>query len=134
MNLIDITDQFQNDDDCLAYLEQIRWPDGPRCPHCGCDSVSKITRKTVGKNKRTRIYQCLEKTCQKQFSATSGTLFNDSHVPLTTWFKALGIIVKAKRSVTALQLQKDLETGSYSTALNMGNLIRKAMEKHLKLS
>ena len=130
MNLIDITQQFQNDNDCLDYLELIRWPDGPRCPQCGSDSVSKITRKIAGKNKRTRIYQCLEKTCKQQFSATSGTMFNDSHVPLMKWFKALAFIVNAKKSVTALQLQKELEI-SYRTALNMGNLIRKAIEKHL---
>jgi transposase-like protein len=55
----------------------MRWPHGIRCPVCGCDKVSKITRKMTSKNKRTRIYQCLEETCKQQFSATSGTIFND---------------------------------------------------------
>ena len=44
------------------------------CVHCGVPSVSKITRDKKGKNQRTRIYQCLEKKCAKQFSATSGTI------------------------------------------------------------
>ena len=56
MNLIDVTREFQSDDDCLAYLESMRWPDGIRCTVCGCNQISKITRKTVSKNKRTRIY------------------------------------------------------------------------------
>ena len=46
MNLIDVTQQFKTDDDCLAYLETMRWPDGVRCPVCGCDRISTITRKT----------------------------------------------------------------------------------------
>jgi transposase-like protein len=128
MNLIDVTREFQNDDDCLAYLESMRWPDGIRCPVCGCDQISKITRKTVSKNKRTRIYQCLEKTCKTQFSATNGTIFNDSHLPLTKWFMALAIIVDAKKGISANQLMKHLGIGSYRTAWYMAHRIRKAME------
>jgi transposase-like protein len=127
MNLIDVTQQFKSDDDCLAYLESMRWPDGIRCPVCGCERISKITRKTASKNKRTRIYQCLEDTCKQQFSATSGTIFNDSHLPLTKWFMALALIVDAKKSISAKQLQQHLGIGSYRTAWYMAHRIRKAM-------
>jgi hypothetical protein len=135
MNLIDVTRQFQTDDDCLAYLETMRWPDGIKCPTCGGSHISKITRKTPGKNKRTRIYQCLDKCTMNakgvmvnaQFSATSGTLFNDSHLPLTTWFMAMAIIVDAKKGISAKQLQEHLGIGSYRTAWYMGHRIRKAM-------
>jgi transposase-like protein len=128
MNLIDVTQQFKSDDDCLAYLETMRWPDGIRCPVCGCNRVSKIARKTAGKNKRTRIYQCLEATCKQQFSATSGTIFNDSHLPLTKWFLALALIVDAKKSISANQLKEHLGIGSYRTAWYVAHRIRKAME------
>ena len=138
MNLIDVTQQFKTDDDCLAYLESMRWPDGIRCPVCGCDRISTITRKngtvTRGKsageprkNRRTRIYQCLEETCKQQFSATAGTIFNDSHLPLTKWFMALALIVDAKKSISAKQLQQHLGIGSYRTAWYMAHRIRKAM-------
>jgi transposase-like protein len=137
MNLIDVTQQFKSDDDCLAYLESMRWPDGIRCPLCGCDKISKIQRTNVilkgekkgqiGKNKRTRIYQCLEPTCKQQFSATSGTIFNDSHLPLTKWFMAMAIIVDAKKSISANQLKQHLGIGSYKTAWYMAHRIRKAM-------
>jgi hypothetical protein len=127
MNLIDVTREFKTDDDCLAYLETMRWPDGIRCPICGCDQISKITRKTPSKNKRTRIYQCLEKTCKSQFSATNGTIFNDSHLPLTKWFMALALIVDAKKSISAKQLQQHLGIGSYKTAWYMAHRIRKSM-------
>jgi transposase-like protein len=127
MNLIDVTQQFRTDDDCLAYLESMRWPDGIRCPVCGCDRISKITRKPGGDNKRTRIYQCLEATCKQQFSATAGTIFNDSHLPLTKWFMALALIVDAKKSISANQLKGHLGIGSYRTAWYMAHRIRKAM-------
>jgi len=137
MNLIDVTRTFKTDDDCLAYLETMRWPDGIRCPTCGCDRISKITRKNVitrgpnkgkpSKNQRTRIYQCLETTCKQQFSATNGTIFNDSHLPLTKWFMAMAIIVDAKKSISAKQLQEHLGIGSYKTAWYMAHRIRKAM-------
>jgi transposase-like protein len=130
MNLIDVTEQFKSDDDCLAYLETMRWPDGIRCPVCGNDQISKITRKTASKNKRTRIYQCLEATCKSQFSATSGTIFNDSHLPLTKWFLALALIVDAKKSISANQLKEHLGIGSYRTAWYMALRIRKAMENN----
>jgi len=140
MNLIDVTKQFKTDDDCLAYLETMRWPDGIRCPVCGCNRISTIERKsgivTRGKNKgqerknrRTRIYQCLETTCKQQFSATAGTIFNDSHLPLTKWFMALALIVDAKKSMSAKQLQEHLGIGSYKTAWYMAHRIRKAMER-----
>ena len=142
MNLIDVTRTFQTDDDCLAYMETMRWPDGIRCPVCGCNRISRIHRepgvvkkgKTAGqarKNVRTRIYQCLEPTCKVQFSATSGTIFNDSHLPLTKWFLALALIVDAKKSISAKQLQQHLGIGSYKTAWYMAHRLRKSMEnKH----
>jgi transposase-like protein len=127
MNLIDVTKLFKTDDDCLAYLESMRWPDGIRCPICGCDRISKITRKPGSKNVRTRIYQCLEATCKQQFSATSGTIFNDSHLPLTKWFMAIALIVDAKKSMSANQLKTHLGLGSYRTAWYMAHRIRKSM-------
>ena len=139
MNLIDVTKSFQNDDDCLAYLESMRWPDGIRCPVCGAKEISKIDRKggviTRGPNKgqprknvRTRIYQCLEPTCKQQFSATSGTIFHDSHLSLTKWFMAIAIVVDAKKGISANQLKEHLGIGSYRTAWYMAHRIRKAME------
>ena len=127
MNLIDVTQQFATDEQCLAYLEAMRWPDGVRCPTCGNDKISKITRKSTTKNVRKSLYQCLEPTCKQQFSATSGTIFNDSHLPLNKWFMALAIVVDAKKGISANQLKEHLGIGSYRTAWYMAHRIRKAM-------
>ena len=131
MNLIDVNEKFATDEQCLSYLEQMRWPDGKvRCMVCGCDRISRITRKVSekSKNKRAQIYQCLEKTCKQQFSATSGTLFNDSHLSLHKWFLAMALIIDAKKGMSAKQLQQHLGIGSYRTAWYMCHRIRKSMD------
>jgi hypothetical protein len=79
MNLIDVTKALATEDQCLDFLEGMRWPDGVRCPVCGNDKISRVTREAKSKNKRTRIYTCLEKSCKSQFSATAGTVFHNSH-------------------------------------------------------
>lgn len=130
MNLIDVTRELATEQDCLAFIEKQRWPDGVvRCPVCGYDEISKITRRTsaISKNKRSSIYQCLETTCRQQFSATSGTIFNDSHLPLTKWFMAIALIVDAKKGISAKQVQAHLGIGSYKTAWYLCHRIRKSM-------
>src|SRR5580765_1572776 len=135
MNLIDVTKQFASENQCLDYLEKMRWPEGLRCPVCGHDSISRVKREADSKNQRNRFYQCLEPSCKQQFSATSGTIFHDSHLPLSKWFLAVALILNAKKGMSALQLGRDLglikdpkkKTG-YKTAWYLAHRIRKAME------
>src|ERR1700733_343309 len=127
MNLIDVTKAFATEDQCLDFLEGMRWPDGVRCPVCGNDKISRVTREAKSKNKRNRIYTCLEKSCKSQFSATAGPVFHNSHRPLTKWLMAIAIVMDAKKGMSALQLQEHLGIGSYRTAWYMVHRIRKAM-------
>lgn len=115
------------DDQCLDYLEHSRWPDGVRCLTCGGGKLSRITRKSKGRNKRARLFQCLEPTCRQQFTVTSGTIFHDSHLPLTKWFMAVALIVDAKKGMSAMQLQRHLRV-NYRTAWYLAHRIREAME------
>jgi len=132
MKLIDVTRKFSTDDKCLDYIESMRWPNGEiGCVHCGeVGRISKITRE-AGKNKRTRIYQCL--ACGKQFSATSGTIFNDTHLPLTKWFMAIALICEAKKGISAKQVERHLGV-NYRTAWHLCHRIREAMKEGTLLS
>jgi len=107
-NVIDIGKALDTDEKCLAFLEQMRWPDGIRCVTCGCDRISKIERKTASKNVRSNLYQCLEKTCKQQFTSTSGTIFDASHLPLTKWFTAVAMVINAKKGMSAMELGRNL--------------------------
>jgi len=128
MNLIQVMQELGSEEQCWEFLENTRWPKGVRCVTCGSKEISTISRETDGKNKRGRIYQCLEPTCKQQFSATAGTIFHDSHLPLTKWFLAVALITNAKKGISAKQLQRDLKV-SYQTAWHMSHRIRKSMEE-----
>jgi transposase-like protein len=128
VSLAEIFIKFSSDDQCLEYIQNMRWPDGVvRCTVCGNDKIVKVERKATSKNRRKWFYLCQEKTCHNQFSPTSGTLFADSHLPLLTWFHAIGLMLNAKKGISAKQLQRDLGIGGYKTAWYLNHRIREAM-------
>jgi hypothetical protein len=128
MKLIDVAAAFATDEQCLTYLEKMRWPKGVRCPICGEKDAYKITRKSKTKNVRAQLYQCKETTCNTQFSVTSGTIFHDSHLPLNKWFTAIALMIDAKKGMSALQLQRHLGC-NYRTAWYLAHRIREAMDE-----
>lgn len=128
---IDITalvrEQFDAEDQCIGFLEKTRWPDGVCCPNCGNLKISRFH--TAGKTGKVRhLYQCLEKTCRHQFSATTGTMFHDSHLPLTKWFTAIALVSESKGEISANQLRNSLGI-QYRTAQHVLDRIRKALKE-----
>ena len=116
---------FVSDEACLAHLGRIRWPDGPRCPKCRGPNVTRFQAR--GKTGKVRnLYRCLY--CDRQFSATVGTIFHDSHRPLTDWLLVIYLMDSSKRRVSAKEVERMLGVG-YETAWNMHHRIGQAMEK-----
>jgi transposase-like protein len=113
-----------SEDGARATLERILWPDGPVCPHCG--ALENLTR-LQGKAHRIGVFQC--NNCHDQFSVTVGTIFEDSHIPLRKWLMAFALLCSAKKGISALQIQRELELGSYRTAWHLCHRIRHAMSK-----
>lgn len=126
MDLHEIPPLLETEEQCLEFLESVRWPDGVCCPTCGSDRIGKVRRRNPGKNRRVILYTCLERGCRQQFSATSGTMFHDSHLPLQKWFRAINLIANAEEKVTAKSLERQLGV-SYRTAWHLTQRIRKAM-------
>jgi transposase-like protein len=116
--------KFNTEEACIRHFERIRWPRGLRCPRCNGERISKFEGE--GKTGKERhLYECMD--CSYQYSVTSGTIFHDSHIPLTKWFLAIYLIGSAKKGVSAKQLQRELELGSYKSAWYMAHRIRIAM-------
>src|SRR5262249_61818640 len=120
-SLIAIQAELGTDEQCLAFLEALRWPEGVRCLECSGNKISKFTtqqskRERTNKRGETymavvpvrHLYQCLDPKCGQQFTATAGTIFNDTHLPLRKWMYAVAIMCNAKKGVSAKQLQRDL--------------------------
>jgi len=117
MDLAELIDKFGDEDACFAFLEELRWPDGVRCPRCDSDKISRI--------KKRRQFDC--DACRYQFSAKAGTIFHDSHLPLRKWFLAIFILCEAKKGMSANQLKRMLGV-SYKTAWYLCHRIRAAMK------
>lgn len=110
---------FNDEDAARRHLEAIRWPHGPVCPHCGVIGHSYATAKT-GK------YRCAESECRKDFTATVGTLFERSKIPLSTWFRAVHLLCASKKGMSSHQMHRMLGV-SYKTAWFMTHRIREGM-------
>jgi hypothetical protein len=106
-----------------AYLERLRWPNGPVCIHCGSTNVTRLRDGAS----RAGTIQCNRPECRKQFTVSVGTIFEDSHLPLAKWVTAFHLISSSKEGMSALQIQRDLHIGSYRTAWLMARRIRLAM-------
>ena len=113
---------FKDAEKAREYLEAIRWPHGPVCPHCG--SVRKDHYALNGSAHRSRIYKC--KDCRKQFTVTVGTVFERSKVPLHHWMQAVYLICPSKKGCSSHQLQRTLDV-QYKTAWFMAHRLREAM-------
>src|ERR1019366_5419349 len=122
MTLLDIQELFDTDDKCREALTKLRWPNGVECPRCHSGRIAWI--------KANKQFDCAE--CEYHFSVTAGTIFNDSHLPLTTWFTAVLLIVEAKKGMSAMQLKRTLwgqHKGSYKTAWYLCHRIRRSMKQ-----
>lgn len=111
------------EDEARETFERIRWPNGLFCPHCGSLEATKLE----GKAHRPGLYKC--KGCAAQFTATVNTILEDSHLPIRTWLMAFAVLCSAKKGVSALQLQRQLELGAYRTAWHLCHRIRYAMSQ-----
>ena len=116
MNLVELMTQFPDEEKCRATLEELRWPDGVRCPRCNTPRIYRM-------NTRTQFY-C--EICTYQFSVTSGTIFHDTHLPLRKWLIAIYLIVDSKKGFSANQMKRTLGV-SYKTAWYLCHRIRAAM-------
>jgi transposase-like protein len=115
--------QFKDESAAYAYVEAWLWPAGPVCPHCGNADQARI-RKLAGKSTRPGVRKCNE--CRKQFTVKVGTIFEDSHVPMTVWLQAIYLMCSSKKGISTRQLQRMLG-GSMKTAWFIGHRIRLAV-------
>jgi transposase-like protein len=113
---MEMESRFSTDEACRVYLFAMRWPEGFVCPRCGGKTSWRMNR---------RLWLC--GGCRHQASVTAGTIFQDSHLPLMTWFRAMWYVTSQKNGVSALGLQRVLGLGSYKTAWAMLHKLRRAM-------
>lgn len=97
-SVMDFFSRIPDEDAARAYLESARWPDGITCIHCGHAEVWKV--------RGGRLYTC--KGCRKQFTIRTGTVMEDSKIPLQKWIYAMYLMTVSRKSISSVQLAKEL--------------------------
>lgn len=121
--------QFPDDAACKAYLAEMRWPDGVRCPRC------QASERVYALKARPFHWTCKNAECGGRngyrFSVLTATIFQDTKIPLSLWFKVGYLMLTAKKGIPALQIHRVIfgeHSGSdYHTSWYMCHRWRAAM-------
>ena len=119
MTIPQFEQMFPNEDACCAYLVAHRWPEGVRCPRCDSRKVYALT---------TMAWKWECPDCRVggayRFSHIAGTIFENTNKSLREWFRVIHMMLTSKKGISALQVQRVMGFGSYSTAHYMCHRIR----------
>lgn len=100
-SLPEVIKHFTDQKTCIDYLEEKLWKGNPICPHCGNERVYRI--------KETHMFKCgNKKTCDKKFNVCTGTIYENTKLPLSTWFAAVWLLTAHKKGISSCQLARDL--------------------------
>ncbi len=94
-NIIEFTEKFKTEQDCINYLKKVK---GIDCPHCGHEKTYEY--------KDGKLYKCA--SCRKQFTLKIGTIFEKSRLPLKKWFMAIFLMNSNKKGISSVELGEKL--------------------------
>jgi transposase-like protein len=118
---------FRTEEEAIALLESLRWPNGVACPHCGGADPYKLMARnpTPGKRAvRKGLWKCSQ--CYRQFTVKVGTVFESSHIPVSKWLMGIHLLCASKKGMSAHQLHRMLGL-QYRSAWFMFHRLRHAM-------
>ena len=115
--LCEVLREFGNDESCRSYLEALRWPHKVTCPRCDSDKMSRVRER--------KVFDC--DSCRYQFSVIVGTIFQDTKLPLPTWFAVTYLMCESRKGMSANQIKRMIG-GSYKTSWYLCHRIRAAMK------
>jgi transposase-like protein len=110
---------FQTVEAAREYLEVLRWGGERVCPHCGTVDSSY-------KTKKPGVYRCAEQSCRKDFSVTTKSVMESSHIKLNVWLQAFFLMASSKKGISSHQLHRALGI-TYKSAWFLTHRIREAM-------
>ena len=117
MNLFNFSERFKTEKDCIDYFKAKREQLGVICKECNNSEHYWKSDK--------QLFQC--KKCGFRTTLQSGTLLENSRLPLLYWFKAIHLLTATKKTFSANEVQKQLKHKRYEPIWKMLHKIRKAM-------
>lgn len=97
-SILQVSDYFSKQENCITFLINQRWNGVVKCPHCQSEKVY-ITN---------RGYKCGYKACLKKFSVTTGSVMENTKLPLRYWLMGIYFATAAKNGVSAAELSRHL--------------------------
>jgi transposase-like protein len=132
MNLAELSAIVSDEAKAFELVEQLRWPAGAVCPHCGITGrAGKLPPQRTKPSKKHPegkpvhgLWKCY--ACRKQFTVRVGSIFEDSPIPLGKWLLAIHLMCSSKKGISSNQIKRELAL-SYQTAWFLAHRIRLAM-------
>ncbi len=109
---------FSDKNNCREYIVARRWADGVECPRCGSKNVAYLAKYDR--------WQCSARHDNRQFTAKTGTIFEDSPLPLAKWLMAMWQVVNCKNGVSSYEVHRAIGV-TQKTAWFMDHRIRHAL-------
>jgi transposase-like protein len=126
-----LAERVQTEADAYCFLEELRWPEGPSCPHCGNDGADYIApanghsrRTRTGAMSERRVWRCC--SCRKQFSVLTGTVLHGTKIAVRKWVFVIFEMCASKNGVSAREIERKYGVCP-RTAWFMLHRIREAM-------
>ena len=121
LTLVELIRKFPDDKTAEAWIASIRWPDGPRCPHCDHDNIQHPTAH------KTMPYRCRRNGCRKFFSVKVGTVMQNSKLGYQEWAIAVYLFNTSLKGVSSMKLHRDLGI-SQKSAWHLAHRIRQCWD------
>lgn len=135
-DLLSFAENFPDEKSCRKYLEYKLWNGDPKCPYCKNDGTErKIYRYSNG-----RTFKCSK--CSRQFQVTTGTIYQDSNIPLRKWFLAYYLFSSCKNGISSVELGRHLNISQKAawylmqklrTMINKKSRFTKQLEKTVEV-
>src|SRR5579863_3550335 len=109
---------FADPVNCREYLVARRWPEGVTCPRCGSKHVTFL--------EKYNRWQCSARHGNRQFTAKTGTILEESPLGLDKWLAAMCQVVNCKNGVSSYEVHRAIGV-TQKTAWFMDHRIRHAL-------
>jgi transposase-like protein len=124
ISLIELFDRFPDQDAARSYMEAMRWPGGPACPHC--QEAKRIH------NRKGGYYRC--NACREDFTVRTGTVMERSHIPLQKWLYGMYLLVTSRKGISSVELHTKLAISQKSAWFMLHRLREACRDKDSPLS
>jgi transposase-like protein len=111
---------FADFEHCRQFMVELRWPDGKvKCPQCGSDKTCYLAK--------NRVWKCYATHPKPRFTLKTGTIFEDSPIPLEKWLPAVWMLLNCKNGISSWELHRAIGV-TQKTAWFMLHRIRLAAQ------